>query len=91
MNHPAELALHQYMEKAANGGTDMSPDTIKQVAQDVSDALQRQFGARVTSEMGFAYACLMWADPLANSGLNVTSQKLRYSKANHIRNEHDDW
>ena len=44
MNHPAELALHQYMEKAANGGTTMSPDTIKQVAQDVSDALQRQFG-----------------------------------------------
>ena len=23
MNHPAELALHQYMEKAANGGTTM--------------------------------------------------------------------
>ena len=44
MNHPAELALHQYMEKAANGDTTMSPDTIKQVAQDVSDALQRQFG-----------------------------------------------
>ena len=44
MNHPAELALHQYMEKAANGSTTMSPDTIKQVAQDVSDALQRQFG-----------------------------------------------
>ena len=44
MNHPAELALHQYMEKAANGGTTMSEDTIKQVAQDVSDALQRQFG-----------------------------------------------
>ena len=44
MNHPAELALHQYMEKAANGNTTMSPDTIKQVAQDVSDALHRQFG-----------------------------------------------
>jgi len=44
MNHPAELALHQYMEKAANGNTTMSPDTIKQVAQDISDALQRQFG-----------------------------------------------
>jgi hypothetical protein len=32
------------MEKAANGNTTMSPDTIKQVAQDISDALQRQFG-----------------------------------------------
>ena len=31
MNHPAELALHQYMENAANGKSTMSPDTIKQV------------------------------------------------------------
>ena len=44
MNHPAELALHQYMENAANGNTTMSNKTIKQVADDVVDALQRQFG-----------------------------------------------
>ena len=44
MNHPAELALHQYMENAANGKSTMSEATIKQVADDVVEALQRQFG-----------------------------------------------
>ena len=44
MNHPAELAVHQYMENAVNGKSTMSEDTIKQVGQDVMNALQRQFG-----------------------------------------------
>ena len=44
MNHPAELALHQYMEDAASGKTTMSDDTINQVASDIKDALSRQFG-----------------------------------------------
>ena len=44
MKHPAELALHQYMENAANGESTMSDETIKQVGQDVMDALKRQFG-----------------------------------------------
>ena len=44
MNHPAELALHQYMENAANGKSTMSVETIRQVTLDVSSALARQFG-----------------------------------------------
>lgn len=44
MNHPAELALHQYMQDAANGKSSMSEDTVKQVGQDVMNALTRQFG-----------------------------------------------
>ena len=44
MNHPAELAVHQYMENAVKGKSSMSEDTIKQVGQDVMNALQRQFG-----------------------------------------------
>ena len=44
MNHPAELALHQYMDSAVKGSSTMSEDTIKQVATDISDALHRQFG-----------------------------------------------
>ena len=44
MNHPAELALHQYMENAAKGKSSMADDTIKQVASDVAFALKRQFG-----------------------------------------------
>jgi hypothetical protein len=44
MQHPAELALHQYMSAAVKGTSTMSEDTIKQVATDVADALKRQFG-----------------------------------------------
>jgi len=44
MNHPAELALHQYMENAANGKSTMSAETIQQVGLDVMGALGRQFG-----------------------------------------------
>ena len=44
MNHPAELALHQYMENAVKGKSSMADDTIKQVASDVAFALKRQFG-----------------------------------------------
>ena len=45
MNHPAELALHQYMENAVKGEVTMSEDTIQQVANDVADAMRRQFGS----------------------------------------------
>jgi len=44
MNHPAELALHQYMQDAVSGNTTMSDATVKRVASDVANALQRQFG-----------------------------------------------
>ena len=44
MNHPAELALHQYMDSAVKGDSTMSETTINQVAADISEALKRQFG-----------------------------------------------
>ena len=44
MNHPAELPIHQYLDRASNGQTTMSDETIEQVAQDIKDALKRQFG-----------------------------------------------
>ena len=44
MNHPAELALHQYMDSAVKGDSTMSETTINHVAADISDALKRQFG-----------------------------------------------
>jgi hypothetical protein len=45
MHHPAELALHQYMEDAVKGKTEMSEEVIQQVSNDVADALHRQFGS----------------------------------------------
>ena len=44
MKHPAELALHQYMENASNGKSTMSVETIQQIGQDIKCALARQFG-----------------------------------------------
>ena len=44
MNHPAELKIHKYLYDAANGKTSMSKETIEQVAQDIKDAMKRQFG-----------------------------------------------
>ena len=45
MHHPAELALHQYMEDAVKGKTEMSEETIEQVSSDIAEALQKQFGS----------------------------------------------
>ena len=44
MYHPAELPIHQYLDNATKGKTTMSEETIEQVAQDIKDALKRQFG-----------------------------------------------
>ena len=44
MNHPAELALHQYLENAVTGKSSMSQQTIKQIGLDVMAAAARQFG-----------------------------------------------
>jgi len=66
MNHPAELALHQYMEDATHGKTKMSESTIKQVANDVAEALQRQFGGGKRGDFRFRMsnvgrpACQLW-------------------------------
>jgi len=44
MNHPAEIAVHQYMSDAVKGNSTMSEEVIQQVGTDVMDALRRQFG-----------------------------------------------
>ena len=69
MKHPAELALHQYMENAANGKSTMSQETIKQVGLDVMGALGRQFGGgNKRDEFGLRMSnvgrptCQLWFD-----------------------------
>ena len=46
MHHPAELALHQYLDIATKGKSSMSKETIKQVSKDIEETLSRQFGSR---------------------------------------------
>ena len=69
MNHPAELALHQYMENAAKGKSTMSVETIQQVGLDVMGALGRQFGGgNKRDEFGLRMSnvgrptCQLWFD-----------------------------
>ena len=46
MNHPSEIALHQYLEDATNGKTSMSTKTITGIKKDIGEALKRQFGKK---------------------------------------------
>lgn len=43
MNHPAELAVYDYLQKAVKGETHMAEEIREQVAQDVKAALEKQF------------------------------------------------
>ena len=69
MKHPAELAVHQYMENAANGKSTMSQETIKQIGMDVMGAVARQFGGgNKRGEFGLRMSnvgrptCQLWFD-----------------------------
>ena len=67
MNHPSEMALHQYLEDAINGKTSMSASTIAGIKKDIGEALKRQFGKKTKrrkfnlrmSNIGRPY-CQLW-------------------------------
>ena len=44
LNHPAELALHGYLDRVVNGKAGFSKFTAIQIGRDVQDAVLRQFG-----------------------------------------------
>ena len=69
MYHRAELAIHQYLEDAANGRSTMSDETIDTVAREVAEALKRQFGSgnkrgefRLRMSNVGRPACQLWFD-----------------------------
>ena len=69
MHHRAELAIHQYLEDAANGRSAMSDETIDTVAREVAEALKRQFGSgnkrgefRLRMSNVGRPACQLWFD-----------------------------
>ena len=70
MQHPAELAVHQYLDNAVNNKTEMSEDTINNVCQQIGDALRRQFGKDSRSRKEFRLRmsnvgrpyCQLWYD-----------------------------
>jgi len=44
MNHRAEIALHQYLEKTVKGKGAISKDVASQISKDVYEAVLKQFG-----------------------------------------------
>jgi len=44
LNHPAELALHGYLERVVKGKAGFSKETAIQISRDIQDAVLRQFG-----------------------------------------------
>ena len=44
MNHRAEIALHQYLEKVVSGKGGISKDVSSQISKDVYEAVIKQFG-----------------------------------------------
>jgi len=69
MKHPAEMIIHQYLDKASNGETTVSTSTVNQICKDVRDAVVRQFGGGNKRD-GFAFrmsnvgrpSCQLWFD-----------------------------
>ena len=67
--HPAELAVHQYLDNATHNKTTMSEETIENVCEQIGAALRRQFGSdggrgdfRLRmSNVGHPY-CQLWYD-----------------------------
>ena len=43
MNHPAEVAIHSFLQNVMLGKTSMDKDILDLISKDVRDALGRQF------------------------------------------------
>ena len=67
MNHPAELAIHSFLQKVMLGETSMDKATIDLVAKDVQEAMARQFsGEKRTFRLRMSNIgrkrCQLWFD-----------------------------
>ncbi|OUW96945.1 MAG: hypothetical protein CBD97_00295 [Pelagibacteraceae bacterium TMED237] len=67
MKHPAEMIIHQYLDKASKGQTTVATSTVNQICKDVREAVVRQFGGGNKRD-GFAFrmsnvgrpSCQLW-------------------------------
>ena len=74
MNHPAELAINQYLEDATSGKSTMSEETIEQVGKDVWMLCDASLVV-VKGVTSFVYGCPTLVSLLVNSGSLKTSQR----------------
>ena len=89
MNHPAELALHKYMDDAAKGKSTMSPETIQQIGKDIMDALARQFGEKEPRDFKLRMSnvgrptCQLWFEKNKPEGL-LTEAGVKYGNSDNV-------
>lgn len=68
MNHPAELAIRAYLNKAVKGEGTISEDNLEQIASDVKSALKRQFAGPPREDFRLRMSnlgrptCQLWYD-----------------------------
>ena len=77
MEHPAELAVHQYMESAVKGNSTMSEDTINQVAKSAPEKLNwlSQFVKDFQTDQPISYGL---ASIVLALGLGVGAAMIRH-------------
>ena len=74
MNHPAELAVYDFLARATKGETDMAEGIRKQVAADVEAALEKQFSSGPRDEFRLRMSnigrptCQLWFDKNSPEG-----------------------
>ena len=89
MYHRAELAIHQYLEDAANGNSTMSDETIDTVAREVAEALKRQFGSG-NKRGEFRLRMSNIGRPTCQLWFEKNKPRDSITKADYVCNEHDD-
>tara|TARA_R110002020_G_scaffold49397_2_gene140562 strand:- start:926 stop:1786 length:861 start_codon:yes stop_codon:yes gene_type:complete len=68
MNHPAELAIRAYLNRAVKGEGTISEDNLEQIASDVKSALKRQFAGPPREDFRLRMSnlgrptCQLWYD-----------------------------
>ena len=69
MNHPAELQVFSYLQKAMKGEATMTEEVATQVASDVKAALDKQFNSPPRDELN----CLSKAALTSEATISATS------------------
>ena len=77
MQHVAEIAVHQFLEKVASGEASFSEKTAKRVADDVKDAVKRQFSSDRKKDCIFLYtSCYYQKVHIVDTVLSLSSENV---------------
>ena len=78
MEHPAELAVHSYLEQVTTNKKTMSEENIRKIADDVAKSLRRQFCERRGGTGDLPSVPPTWVDLLVSYGIRRTSLRRKH-------------